>query len=96
MRKVYESMSEDDKECFPADIKLVKWADFMHIYVLGLRKYILKENLNNLEQALKKFRLLKLAHYTVKTVAYLTITLVAFVLLRSFWTNFVSYYLSVS
>lgn len=96
MRKVYESMSEDDKECFPADIKLVKWADFMHIYVLGLRKYILKENLNNLDQALKKFRILKLAHYTVKTVAYLTITLVAFVLLRSFWTNFVSYYLSVS
>ncbi|XP_062553532.1 fatty acyl-CoA reductase wat-like [Armigeres subalbatus] len=95
MRKVYESMSEDDKQCFPADVRLVKWADFMNIYVLGLRKYILKENMNNLDQALRKFRTLKMAHYTVVTLIYLAMTWISFLLVRSFWSSFASHWFSV-
>lgn len=95
MRLVYEAMSEDDKLCFPADVRIVNWKDFVHIYCLGLRKYILKEDMNNLDQALKKFRILRLSHYTLLAVLYSTMCLILYLALQWFWSRWVSSYFQV-
>ncbi|KAL1379276.1 hypothetical protein pipiens_015019 [Culex pipiens pipiens] len=81
MRAVYDAMTADDQTFFPVDIRRVKWAEFFPTYLLGLRKYIVRESLDNLEQAKRKFRLLKAAHYVVLALIYVALAYVGYALL---------------
>ncbi|XP_055610967.1 fatty acyl-CoA reductase wat-like [Uranotaenia lowii] len=83
MRKVYDSMSVEDKEFFPSDVKKIDWHDFFYIYVMGLRKYVMKENLENLKEAKRKMVLLCIMHYTLLTVLYLLAAWALVVVFRS-------------
>ncbi|XP_055627972.1 fatty acyl-CoA reductase wat-like [Toxorhynchites rutilus septentrionalis] len=84
MRQVYDSMVQDDKEYFPADVKAIDWGDYFNIYLLGLRKYIIGESLDNLEQARRRHTMLKIAHYLLLALIYFAFAYVGYVLLR--WT----------
>ncbi|XP_001868544.2 fatty acyl-CoA reductase wat [Culex quinquefasciatus] len=81
MRHVYDAMTADDQTFFPVDIRRVRWAEFFPTYLLGLRQYIVRESLDNLEQAKRKFRLLKAAHYVVLALVYVALAYVGYVLL---------------
>ncbi|XP_053687742.1 fatty acyl-CoA reductase wat-like [Sabethes cyaneus] len=81
MRKVYDSMAPEDRDYFPADIKNINWGDFFLTYLLGLRKYIVRESLENLKQSQRKcFRLL-LAHYLIRLVVYSALAALLYALL---------------
>lgn len=51
-----ELMSEEDRRLFDCDIKLLDWRQFCLDYVMGVRKFLLKEPLDNLAQARKNLR----------------------------------------
>lgn len=44
-------LSDHDKECFLFDVRKVDWITFMENYVLGIRRFLLKENISNLQKA---------------------------------------------
>lgn len=54
-RKLWDELSERDKEEFPFDIKRVDWAEYHKNEVYGIRKYVLKEELSTLPAARKKY-----------------------------------------
>lgn len=81
MRKVYDSMAPEDRNYFPADIKNIDWGDFFLIYLLGLRKYICRESLENLPQAQRKGLKLLLAHYLVLLLVYSALAALVYMLI---------------
>lgn len=63
-------MSHHDQEFFPCDVKRYDFKEFSYKYLWGLRTYIAKEPINNLEVAKRKLIKLKIAHYSVLVVYY--------------------------
>jgi len=49
-------LSEDDRRTFPFSFKEFDWNLYIKNCVYGIRKYILRENISNLNEALAKNR----------------------------------------
>ena len=56
-------MDKHDHQFFPMDARKVVWIDYMHKYIKGLRVYLAKEDINNLNVAKRKAVTLKRLHY---------------------------------
>ncbi|XP_013175716.1 PREDICTED: fatty acyl-CoA reductase 1-like [Papilio xuthus] len=65
LRQLYVSMANDDKEIFNIDLTDIDWFDQMNIWIIGLRKYIVKDGLTGTGYALKKYYLLRFIHYII-------------------------------
>ncbi|XP_048487929.1 fatty acyl-CoA reductase wat [Plutella xylostella] len=63
--QLYNSLSEDDKQIFDFDIAKIDSDEFMSIWCLGLRKYIIKDNLQGTEKAIKRQAVLKVVNALV-------------------------------
>jgi alcohol-forming fatty acyl-CoA reductase len=48
-------MSEADKERFKFNIADLEWINFLEDYYLGLRNYILKDEMENVPVAMKRY-----------------------------------------
>lgn len=53
---LWEEISEADKRVFPFSIKELDWDDFFQTQMLGLRTFIIKDDLSTIPQARKKWR----------------------------------------
>ena len=51
--KLYLQLNKTDRNIFKFDIKDVSWESYIHSYVYGMRKYVLKESDENLPVARK-------------------------------------------
>lgn len=47
--KLIESMSEKDKELFPIDIRILDWEHYFVVYAEGIRKFLLKEKVDEID-----------------------------------------------
>ncbi|GBP65548.1 RNA-directed DNA polymerase from mobile element jockey [Eumeta japonica] len=52
--RLYSRLSAVDKELFKFDVTAYKWLDFILMWCLGVRKYIVKDELKNTELAIKR------------------------------------------
>lgn len=63
-----DKMSEEDRQTFYFDVRQINWNEYIHNYVAGTRKYILKDTTTS-EKArvvIKKFYLLqKMTHAAI-------------------------------
>lgn len=48
--------SDKDVQKFPFDIKAIDWDEYISIYMLGIRKFVLKENPKTLPKARSKMK----------------------------------------
>lgn len=71
-------MSEEDKRFFPGDIRNYNFRDFSNVYYLGMRAYIMNEIEFDMKRAIRKVRLLKVAHAVVLIVYYFTWAMVIY------------------
>lgn len=44
MDKLWEELSQEDREIFPFDLRELDWSNFLETYVQGIRKYLFKED----------------------------------------------------
>ncbi|KAM7293388.1 fatty acyl-CoA reductase 1 [Ixodes scapularis] len=51
VRALYSEMSPKDKEEFNFDVKTLDWKEYLFNYCMGIRKYLLKEELDTLPEA---------------------------------------------
>lgn len=63
-------MSSYDQEFFPCDVNRYDFKEFSYKYLWGLRTYIAKEPIDNMDAAKRKLIKLKIAHYSVLVVYY--------------------------
>lgn len=54
IRRLWSSMSEDDRETFWYDLDELDWTSYARNYYYGIRKHILREDLSNREEALAR------------------------------------------
>lgn len=77
IRNLISQMSEDDKKIFNCDLRTLDWEEFFPDYMAGIRTYLIKEPLDNLDQAKVRYKKLHWLHLAVKVMlGYLLIRLV--------------------
>lgn len=75
-------MTKDDQNYFPINTNIFDTKQFCQHYVFGIRTYLLKENLDTLSKAKKKYRRLEMVHYTFGVFYGLLLVGVGYVILR--------------
>nr|XP_050868792.1 fatty acyl-CoA reductase wat-like isoform X2 [Vespula vulgaris] len=63
-----KKLTSEDRKLFFCDIRELVWSDYFPTYFLGIRKYILKDPIETLPQALIKWQRLYWMHQSLKLV----------------------------
>lgn len=86
MRSLVESLSPDDRAMFPCDIARIDWPDYFWTYIHGLRRHIANEPMDNLEEAKKRHRQMRLIHWFILAAYYFFWIVVMFYIFK--WALF--------
>ncbi|XP_059480684.1 putative fatty acyl-CoA reductase CG5065 [Neocloeon triangulifer] len=63
------NLNKTDRELFPVNVKTIGWEEYIKIYVTGIRKFILKDELSSLTMAQKKLKKLYWGQRIVQCLA---------------------------
>lgn len=78
------SLDKSDRAFFPFDLAATfYWNDYSYKYARGLQRYVLNENLNDLEKAQRRQRNYRWAHGGVLVGYYASIAAISATLLRA-------------
>ncbi len=55
--KLIDVMSPADQQIFDCDVRSLDWHTYMKVYVLGTRRFVLKEDVNTLPAAKRKLKM---------------------------------------
>ncbi|KAJ2943391.1 hypothetical protein O0L34_g12201 [Tuta absoluta] len=83
VRAMWSSLSEQDKTVFPFSIGEMSWEYMCETFLLGLRVYLLKDDLSTLPEARKKWNRLFVLHNLLKLVTFSLVIYLGYTLLTS-------------
>lgn len=66
LQKLYSQLDDDDREIFYFDHKTIDWEKYHKNGVLGIRKFLLKDDESTMEKAQKKLKKFYIADLLVK------------------------------
>uniref|UniRef100_A0A8C9UKV5 Fatty acyl-CoA reductase n=1 Tax=Spermophilus dauricus TaxID=99837 RepID=A0A8C9UKV5_SPEDA len=66
-------MSPEDQRVFNFDVSQLNWLEYIENYVLGVKKYILKEDMAGIPEAKQHLKRLRNIHYLFNTALFLII-----------------------
>lgn len=66
-------LSPEDQRVFNFDVRQLNWLEYIENYVLGVKKYLLKEDLAGIPKAKQHLRRLRNIHYLFNTALFLII-----------------------
>ncbi|XP_072160460.1 fatty acyl-CoA reductase wat [Bemisia tabaci] len=67
VRSLYhDKLSQRDKELFNFDLSSIDWSEYMRIYYLGTRKYLMKDDPSTIPAARVKYNRLHIMNQTIK------------------------------
>ncbi|XP_022697347.1 fatty acyl-CoA reductase 1-like isoform X2 [Varroa jacobsoni] len=67
-RQLFNDLSETDQKEFNFNVYTIDWASYVHNYCLGIRQFILKEDIGNLDQAKRHLNRMKYINYVTNAV----------------------------
>lgn len=70
MPDLYARMTEEDKKEYNFDVRQVNWNSYLFDYVMGIKKFLLKENLENLERSRAQLCRLRLRRQAIAAIVY--------------------------
>ncbi|XP_044735153.1 fatty acyl-CoA reductase wat-like [Chrysoperla carnea] len=73
VQQLWKSLTPDDKKLFTFDMKELDWTKFMETHCLGLRMYLVKDDLSTLPQARKRWQRLYYLHRFVQIVFFVMV-----------------------
>lgn len=82
VRKLLRKMSDEDMKIFNFDIQSLSIDEIVHNGILGGRVYLVKDPLDTLPKARRKYMMLKCAHYTLLGILLLILFQVVSMLFR--------------
>lgn len=71
-------MNSTDYKEFPFDLGRLDWNRCIWHYLLGVKKNLLNEPLDQIAAARKRFQRLKILHYTVSTIFLLSVVFIMY------------------
>ncbi|XP_014479565.1 PREDICTED: fatty acyl-CoA reductase 1-like [Dinoponera quadriceps] len=71
--KLWDRLNPVDREIFNFNMRDVDWEEHLKNIIYGIRIYIFKETREISEEAIVKYRRLKIAHYTLLTIFWILI-----------------------
>ncbi|ETN66084.1 hypothetical protein AND_002138 [Anopheles darlingi] len=83
MRSLRERLSPDDQIMFPCNVKKLVWVDYFWTYIHGLRKHIANEPLENLDEAIKRHKQMRILHFFILVAYYSVCALILFYLAKA-------------
>ncbi|CAG9794383.1 unnamed protein product [Diatraea saccharalis] len=86
VRSMWSSLSEADKAIFPFSLGEMSWDRLCETFLLGLRVYLIKDDLSTLPEARKKWNRLFYLHQMLKTLMAALILNLAYLVLRPIFT----------
>ncbi|KAK7595546.1 hypothetical protein V9T40_013371 [Parthenolecanium corni] len=84
VQSLWKNLSPEDKEIFYFDIKNVDWTEYFQCLVLGLRVFLMKDDIQTLPAARKKVTRLYIIHQLTKFIFYSLLTLFGMYMLIRF------------
>lgn len=93
VRQLLSQLSREDRQNFGFDFKQIDWDRYIENYCLGVKKYALKESLEDLPQARKRMIRIKRLTRLVKVLSAILIWrffLMRFQVFRNLWYFFIS------
>ncbi|XP_048487844.1 fatty acyl-CoA reductase wat isoform X1 [Plutella xylostella] len=82
VRNMWDTLSEQDKAVFPFSIADMNWEYLAETFLVGLRVYLVKDDLSTLPEARKKWNRLYYMHLTLKLVTLGLVLNIAYYVLR--------------
>lgn len=83
VKKLLHELEPNDRQIFQFDMSEIDWENYFKNYMKGIRIYLLKEPLKNLEEAQKRWR-----KYVLKTNYYFNYKLsLLFFFCRLYWLH---------
>lgn len=71
MLTLIDNLPEKEQHQFACDTRRINWYDFWPIYLQGLRKYMMKEDMSNVNEALWRHHKITLLHNIILGVLYM-------------------------
>ncbi|KAK7595543.1 hypothetical protein V9T40_013368 [Parthenolecanium corni] len=84
VQSLWKNLSPEDKEIFYFDIKNVDWTEYFQCLVLGVRVFLMKDDIQTLPAARKKVTRLYIIHQLTKFIFYSLLTLFGMYMLIRF------------
>ncbi|XP_026740069.1 fatty acyl-CoA reductase wat-like [Trichoplusia ni] len=82
VRNMWSSLSDEDRAVFPFSMGEMSWEYMCETFLVGLRVYLIKDDLSTLPEARKKWNKLYYLHQTLKAVTLVLVLNLAYFLLR--------------
>ncbi|GBP83317.1 Fatty acyl-CoA reductase wat [Eumeta japonica] len=84
-KQLYETMRPADRDAFNFDLTRLTWSEYFSTYVKGVRTYLMKDPVETIPGATRKYYMFKCLHYVASCVFfYLLYKLLSFLLLSIF------------
>ncbi|XP_063237469.1 putative fatty acyl-CoA reductase CG5065 [Bacillus rossius redtenbacheri] len=84
--RLLNKMTSNDRQTFNFDLREIEWKSLVQNYVLGVRRYLLKEADETIPQSRKRMYRLFLLHYSLTAVIAI---IIAIPVLKIFWKTIV-------
>lgn len=85
VQTLWTKLNDTDKQLFEFNMDLFDFEADTQSYIEGLRIYLLKDPLETVPAGIRKYKKLRIAHYTV-------VTLVSLLLFKLLWTILSTFY----
>ncbi|XP_059061576.1 fatty acyl-CoA reductase wat-like [Achroia grisella] len=82
VQSMWNALTEEDKAVFPFSLKEMSWERLCETFLVGLRVYIVKDDLSTLPEARKKWNRLFVLHQILKLVTFSMLMFIMYLLLR--------------
>ncbi|XP_072948530.1 fatty acyl-CoA reductase wat-like [Epargyreus clarus] len=88
VRSMWRSLSSQDRVVFPFSISDMSWDYMTETFLLGLRVYLVKDDLSTLPEARRRWRRLFYLHQTLKLITLIAVLSLVYTLLNGLY-NFI-------
>ncbi|XP_076655259.1 fatty acyl-CoA reductase wat-like isoform X2 [Halictus rubicundus] len=86
VQKLWSKLNSADRKLFNFNVENLDWENYFQYHWRGLRVYLLNDPLDNVEQALVRYKKLRMLHYTVLAILWLLVLWIAVFFVSFLWS----------
>lgn len=85
VQQLWHKLTPQDQQLFFFDMAQINWSEVINMSIFGIRTYLMKEDPNNIPEALKRTQRLKILHFATVYSIYTALLYFVYVILSKFF-----------